>query len=448
MTKKKSVESDPVYFTILPSKAGFTDQLYQFSVFYKLGLSLGYEYLHSKFISERDGAEDIYEFLGFNEHFSLRALTGKDRLYRLMGVNNYVNQKNISGLGKIKRYTKRLRFRVIKKVFFDEFNFVDVGIDDEPLDNENLEAIDYFQGLMQSVVSSKFKMGSKRKNVVRLHLIEGRYFFLKLAPLTCQKIPRFQDGLDLYATYLEHAEKYPVKPTFNEDKIKVEMQIRLGDTALIETPWHSFVPLWSGCPISPLVEYPDKSNKIFGHTMDVSDYFLFLKKFCSNFDFGDLSIAVFSDGYKTAFKELFRMIDDLKLSDEKMHALKEYVPTYEQGKFSIFDEIKNCVRVVGENNEALKELVHSSLIADVIIVGCNQNMISKLLVTYSDSETENPTIIIMLYRDKLPDYQIVLGEKAVIYPVNVNDLESDEGLVDVINEIKRLTVAPLTESTG
>lgn len=437
MNIDQAVEKEPVYFTVLPSNAGFTDQLYQFSVFYKLGLSLGYIYLHSEFISKREGSEDIYEFLGFNENFRLRALTGKNKLYRLMGTNDYASHENIGVFGRIKRYVKNIRFRVIKKLFFDEFDFVDVGLDDEPLEKENLEPVKHFQSTVRSIVSRNLKMDPKRKSVVRFHLVTGRYFFLKLAPLTCQQIPSFQDKLDLRSTYLKRADNYPVKTRFNENKVKLEMHIRLGDTALIETPWHSFVPLWSGRPISPLKEYPDKSNKIFGHTMDVSDYWNFLKKFTSYFGPDDLSIAVFSDGYETAFKDLFRMLDDLNLDNDKIQALKESSLIYDEEKFSAFGDVKNCVHVVGENNEALKNLVHSSLIADVIVVGCNQNMITKLLVTYSDATIENPVIIILLYRDRLPDYQIMLGEKAALYPVDVTNLGSDEGLVRVVNDIKR-----------
>ena len=48
-------------FTIEPTDpaAGFTDQLMQFGAFYKLGLHLGYEYLHTAFISRRSNGSDI-----------------------------------------------------------------------------------------------------------------------------------------------------------------------------------------------------------------------------------------------------------------------------------------------------------------------------------------------------------------------------------------------------
>ncbi len=437
MTTDQAIERDPVYFTILPSKAGFTDQLYQFSVFYKLGLSLGYVYLHSKYVSDREGSEDIYDFLGFNEHFQQHTLTPKDRLYHLMGTNNCQGQEKMGRFGAVKGVLKRAKFWAVRKLFFDEFNFVDVGLDETALHIQNLEPIEHFQNLVRNIASRNFTGDPKRKNVVRFYLVTGRYFFLKLAPLVCQKIPYFQDGLDLRSTYFKHVRNELTNSIFDEDKIKLEMHIRLGDTALMETPWHSFVPLWSGRSLRPLIEYPDKSNKIFAHTMDVTDYWRFLKKFTSYFEPDDVSMAVFSDGYERAFKELFRMLDDLSLDDKQIQALKESSLTYEQEKFSVFDEIRNCVCVVGENNKALKDLVNASLVADVIVMGCNQNMISKLLVAYGNANPDRTSIIIMLYRDKLPDYQIMLGERAVIYPVDIADLDSDDRLVDAVSAIKR-----------
>lgn len=429
-------EGGSVYFTILPSRAGFTDQLYQFSVFYKLGLSLGYKYLHSNYISSRKGSEDIYDFLGFNDHFHHCTLTDKDKLYRLMGTNDQLGRQNIGRFGPLKRFIKKTKFWVIKKLVFDKYNFVDVGLDDEPLKIENLEPIEHFHNMVRNIASKKFSRDPERMNVLRFYLLTGRYFFLRLAPSVCQRIPYFPDGLDLRSTYLQRLSYKSARPIFNKGKIKLQMHIRLGDTALIETPWHSYVPLWSGRPISPLREYSDRSDKVFTHTMDVIDYCRFLKKFTTFFEPDDVSVAVFSDGYERAFNELYRMLDDLDLDDVKIHALKESALTYEQQRFSIFDEIENSVCVVGETNAALKELVIASLVADVIVMGCNQNMISKLLVAYSHAKTDKPLIVIMLYRDRLPDYQIILGERAVIYPVNANSLDSDDNLAEVVTEIR------------
>ena len=305
---------------------------------------------------------------------------------------------------------------------------------------DNTEPVEGLKHLIGELVSRKCKRNSKKKNVVRFYLTSGRAFFGEMAPLINQQIPYFQDHLDLRSTYFKLRETKPLPSRYIDGKLKLLVHIRLGDTALIETPWHSFIPLWSDLCISPLKEYPDKSDELFSQVMDVDDFAYFLKKFNALFATDDLSIAVFSDGHKTAFKELFRQIDDLKLSDDKIHALRESAPTHEEKKFSIFDDVKNCVRLVGETNEDLQELVHSALTADVIVVGCHQRMVPKFMATYYDVSLKNPPIIISLYRGRVPRYQLKIGldeQKAKLYPVDINKLESDDALTDLAQEIKQ-----------
>lgn len=430
-------ETNPVYFTILPSKAGFTDQLYQFSVFYKLGLALGYEYRHSEFVCDREGTQGIYEFLGFNRHFHKQRLTNKDALYRRMVTGNRLKVEYPHRILSIRVFFRKLRYRLIGMLFFREFNFIDIGLDDSPLERDNGDPVEYFRTLVSEMLARHRSSNPRRRNVVRFYLETGRYFFLKLAPCVAQQTPYFPDGLDLRSSYLVGAGHRAIRLPFSGGGIKLEMHVRMGDTALMETPWRTFVPLWSGRPISPLREYPDKNDSIFGHTMDVSDYWAFLQRFLKHFGPDDLSIAVFSDGYKAGFRELFSKVDDLKLDDRKLAALKESASTYDREKFSVFENVPHCVCVVGEIEDGLMQLVDATLVADVIVMGCNQNMISKLLATYGDAAPEKPSIIIMLYRGALPEYRIELGERVVIYPVNVSDLDADTGLVDAVNAIRR-----------
>lgn len=428
---------DPIYFTIMPSNAGFTDQLFQFNTFYKLGRSLGYNYLHSDFTNARHGSEDIYDFLGFNEHFAGKKLTRKTTAYRFMGTNNCLGKEGKSWKNKLKR---KVKFWTAYTLLFREFNFIDIGLGQTvPLD-ESQEPVEGLKTLIRKLVSQKAKSNSKQKNVVRFYLTSGRAFFGAMAPLINQQIPYFPDKLDLRSTYFKLRQTRPVPSRYAEGKIKLLVHIRLGDTALIETPWHSFIPLWSDLCVSPLKEYPDRSDGLFGQVMDVDDFVYFLKKFNASFVSDRLSIAVFSDGHKTAFKELFRQIDDLKLSSDKIRALQESAPTYEQKKFSVFDDVKNCVRLVGETNEDLQELVHSALTADVIVVGSHQRMIPKFLATYYDVSLKHPPVIISLYRGRVPRYQLKIGldeRKAKLYPIDITRLKSDEALTDLVQEIKQ-----------
>lgn len=425
------------YFTIIPSKAGFTDQLFQFSTFYKLGLSLGYIYLHSTFVNEREGSEGIFDFLGFNEYFGQNKLTDSQKVYRLMGVDNRFSTENISLKSKIIR---KIRFWVHYLLFFREFNFIDIGIGDRQPGSAIDGSLDSIKDVISKAVSRRGSSSPKKKNIVRFHLCEhGKYFFGKLAPLINREIPYYQDGLNLRSKFLKFRERKPVKSRFADGNIKLLVHIRLGDTALIETPWHSFIPLWSGRSLLPLKEYPDKHSDIFGKVLDVSDYARFLERFNNFFVPDNFSTVIYSDGYKASFREVFGHIRDLDLDTDSQRALKDAELTYEENRFSVFDNMVNSVRRVGENDADLQELIQASLLADIIIVGCHQRMIPKFLATYYDTSLRNPPIIIVLHKIKLPGYEEVLGldaSKATVYRVNISDSEYDESLRSVVEQIK------------
>lgn len=445
--RNKTTEHKPTYFTILPSKAGFTDQLFQFSTFYKLGLTLEYIYRHSTFVNTREGSEEIFDFLQFNEHFSQTSLTSREKPYRRMGVDNCFVREKTPFAFKIRR---KIRYWFYYNRYFRHFNFIDIGPGDERPDDVKEGNLESFISLVRETVARKYKSGSGWTNVVRFHLSErGRYFFGELAPLINQQIPYYPDKLDLRSSYIKRRQSHPVPSGFIDGKLKLQVHIRLGDTALIETPWHSYIPLWSGWSLLPLKEYPDTSDVVFGQVMDVGEYAQFLHRFQTFFDENELSIAIFSDGYKTAFHELFKHIDDLQLGDERTQALKKTVTTYEEERFSVFDDVPNCTRRVGENNADLQELVHSSLMADVIIVGCHQRMIPKFLATYYDISLQHPPVVIALYKSRLPRYKEVLGldaRKATIFQIDISDPNYTETLRTVVEAIGRRQEAVLRET--
>ncbi len=378
------------------------------------------------------------DFLGFNTHFRDRSLTDRTKTYRSMGVNTCLGQEPMALRSRVKR---KVLFWSIHQLFFRRYNFIDIGLGDTVPGGAIIDDIEDLKALIHTAVSPRRTPDPARKNVVRFHLTErGRCFFGQLAPLINQQIPYYADKLDLRSTYFEQRKLKPVESKFLNDRIKVQIHIRLGDTALIETPWDTFVPLWSGWSLIPLKEYPDKSDKIFGQVMDVADYFRFSNS-SVNTEANELSTVIFSDGFAAAFKELFRLIDDLHLDDNKISLLENMAPNYEKKAFSVFDETKDCEYVVGENNKDLQEVIHSSLLADVIIVGCHQRMIPKFLATYYDSTLKHPPIIIALYKSRLPCYEEVLGldpTKALIYSVDITHPGTvTEALTRAIEEIKR-----------
>src|SRR3989338_8516332 len=96
------------WFTFIHNPAvGFTDNLYQFNSFYKLGCAVGGSYVHNPLRNYRS-ARGIFEFLGFNQSwlYSMNqpefkkkrlsrlvlgdALLAREKIQTFEGLKNYV----------------------------------------------------------------------------------------------------------------------------------------------------------------------------------------------------------------------------------------------------------------------------------------------------------------------------------------------------------------------
>ena len=190
------------------------------------------------------------------------------------------------------------------------------------------------------------------------------------------KIPDFPDQLDLRKVYFSQRKRRPIKSRFIEGKIKLLVHIRLGDIGTVKTPWNTFIPL-----IGPkkMDEIANLNDAECNYILDIKNYYDFIQKFISYFDSELFSIVVSSDGYKAAFKKIKRNIKKFDFDSNQLKALKRIEVTYDQENFSIFKDFKNLVCIVGENDNNLYDLIHSSLMADIIIIGDQQRMLPKLI---------------------------------------------------------------------
>ncbi len=435
-----------VYFSVLPSKAGFTDQLFQFNTFYKFGLSLHYHYLHSPFANTRPGAEKVFEFLGFNAHFADRAVTPMAQRYLAMGTNNRLQPE---GKTWYRRLIRKLRFHWYHWRYFKQDNFIDIGLGNDFNQCTQVQKIDCLKKLVQDIVDRKAAKNPSHRDIVRFFLAGGRSFFREIAPLINQEEPFFPDNLDLRSAYF--ADHCAMRCRFSQDRIKLLVHIRLGDTALIRTPWDSYIPLWSDQCLRPLKEYPDQSANLFKQVTDLEDFHRFLERLDDSLGREHFSGAIFSDGYKTAFKELFGRIDDLGLDAESIQRLKQSAPNYETERFSLFGDFDEFPRFVGETNEDLQELIHAALLADVIVVGSHQRMLPKFLTTYYSLSRALPPIIVALYKGRPARYALKIGlheRKAKVYPINVDNLDADEVLPILLGEVRRRFLPRTTAVTA
>ena len=359
----------------------------QFSVFYRLGLSLSYTYWHIPFHSFRSGplqsttplgrisrnlqtlnarvqkwrSPDIYTFLGFNEHFRLSAPKPQEEL--------------------------------------DE---VEVGISDSVLRQHNIRSVPELQAFIRECVAARPGAADTAALVkFRLSLAPGpdithprrsragRRFF----DMIHEGIPDYPDSLDLRRVYFEARRKRPWASEFPKGKVRTVVHIRQGDTAVLRTPWDTYVPLRGSR--SAFVEHV-RFRDIPGRLMQVSDFRDFVSGLCSHFDKQTFSTLFFSDGFERAFQKLGDQLNRLQLAPNQTRALQKSGRSYDRREFAPLRSIPNSRAIIGENARQLCSLVHAALAADIVIIGPQQRMLPKLLANYCCNE--NMPLIIALDR--------------------------------------------------
>jgi len=389
--KTQNINFKPlIYFTIIVSNDGFTNQLMQFCGFYKLGLSLGYIYVHTPFRTFEPDF-DVYTFLGFDQHFRLNPQQSQ----------------------------------------FQDIKVITIELGDELIKHNKISTFKELQSYIKKHVSGSSK---EEKVLVRFRLKWRRNFFV----LIHSKCPDFQDQLDFHAIYLEARDKQQRKLMFQNDKIKMLVHIRAGDAAVVETPWETFIPVkqWFQHP-NRTKEYRNfKDMEVF--KFKISHYADFLRKLFSYLDSTLFSVLIFSDGYQKAFNKINNKIDTFKFTTKQREFLSgEKWKAYDKKMLTSFKNIKNSRAIIGESEKNLYDFIHSAFISDIIIIGPMQRLIPKFVANFR--KLSDFPIVIVLYEEKKPFYaDIGLGakEKNFIYvDIHAPDFEY---IMRKLNNLKRV----------
>jgi hypothetical protein len=343
-----------IYFTIHTQHQGFTDQLMQFNAFYKLGLALGYRYVFTPFNSRRSlptgtalttiagsgsgagqaldkagsGPDDIYDFLGFNQHF---------------GSGEYCLPGEAARTVEVELSDAILAENAIAS-FDDLKQHVNKCVNDAACDRQPAAVRQTDDLLVVLRLDRRPPPAGKGK----------RQFF----SLIHKEVPDFQDGLDLRALYFDARKADPEPSLFSGDGLRVLLHIRQGDTGVVETPWGTFLPVDSRRP-DFLVEHRSYdaisstfSNNALDSIFDPVDYCNFLRNLLSRLHGTSCSILGFSDGYQRAFNIIRHHADRLAVTPEQWGALMHARDSYDSRKFRVFKEIENCRCIVGETWKA------------------------------------------------------------------------------------------------
>ncbi|MGD1698623.1 tetratricopeptide repeat protein [Dapis sp. BLCC M229] len=392
-----------INFTIIPGYAGFTDQLLQFMMFYKLGLSLGWKYIHTNFSSNRS-SQKVYDFLGFNQYWSANikdaGLSNYSLIYLRFDDRNLSDLKAINSLNELQKYCNNL---------LDKYNFT------------------------KNDIMAIFRLGG---------LSKARS---KILSLVNSEIPDYQDNLNFRKIYFEHSQDtVNVKKVFDPQKIKLLIHIRAGDIAHIKTPWGLIKS------IKRMQDESRKFDKDFNrincfvnqvNSLDVDDYYQFTQEFIYCLGKQNISIGIFSDGYKRAFDFIQKNVQQMKLTTEEILEIFQLSNSYESEQFRRFNNLENCTCIIGENDEKLFDLIRSCMMADIFIIGCEQRMIPKFLANYYDLERQ--ALIFLLYRNR--DLSSIMkthfqdlrldSRKVTMIPVNLDNYQINDLVSIVKNKI-------------
>jgi hypothetical protein len=417
-TENKLFDGKLVYFSIIPTAAGFTDQLMQFSTFYKLGLVLGYKYFHKDFSSARSNflrtslldrvsgriidytPRSIKTFLA---HFGVESAFD---VYDFLGINPYFNSMNLTPKA-------------------NNLKIIDIDLNDDFLIRANMSCVEDVKNSILEYVECQAPIDKTSTPLVRFKVSGKRK---KLFSWINSNIPNSRDLLDLRSIYLNRRAILPWKSQFPEERTKILVHIRQGDIGVIETPWGTYIPADVRRPdwLNEYKNFDDinPSENIFR----VADYFKFLKELSLYFDKDSYSLLSFSDGYERTFEILESNLDKLRIDSEaKIRELKNHRKSHNKRCFEILSKLEHSEYFVGESSKNLRHLIHSALNADVIITSSQQRMLLKLVSLYCD---DIKPLVIVLYRGKRPSNQDISpkDEERFIYTdlnnLNFHDIAS------------------------
>ena len=329
-----------IFFSIKPSpNVGVAHQLGYFNVFYKLGVYLGFEYLHVPFSSGRS-SKTVYKFLGFNRHFN---------------KSGYIFSNTM--IVKVKTLLLSCKYKTI------DLNFNAAAVSRASLNNFE-ELVEYVQTATSCV--------SKRPLLVNFSGKTGDIYRWVHTNIGCSG-----PTVNLRSSYFAARDQNPWPSRYQPDSIKILVHIRQGDTALISTPWQTIID-------TKYMRETESINLAEGKFTSTEDYLGFIKLLIKYINPQNYSIVVCSDGYQRGFRKIYQNKASLGLTASKEKQLKLLEENFESKKFSEFNTLPNCVTVIGESDPNLYDLIHSAMSADLIIFGDQQKMMPRLMESYAD----------------------------------------------------------------
>ncbi len=406
--------NDKMYFYIKINQSGLTDQLMQFCCFHVLGYYMNLSYLHLPLHSHRSETSFFAVLAGkierklINRRIQLCSKPGDHGFVRLERVGVSLLLQCCSSYKRL-FMSDIFDFLGINAAFFkrsskwpEDYEVVEVVLSDEILLRASVED---FDGLIKYVSGLLQKRGRDAPVIADFSLAPGggrRFFRFLLSHLNYDN-KSVETLLNLRDMYRDARQLRPHPDKYEPNKTRLLVHIRQGDTAVLNTPWGTLLPVRAGnnrfmreCYTLDSAVREEYGNDVFRP----GEVYRVVKKLVCD-DLLPWSCLVFSDGYSAAFRKVFTEGKRL-ISKEKRKNLKAYSRKYAENEFGIFRNIPGVKLFVGEDREKLKNLIHSVFLADVIVTTSQQRMIPKLVSFYFNGE--NMPLLIILHKGVEPDW--------------------------------------------
>jgi hypothetical protein len=372
---RRFLKGRTIYFSIRPTRAGFSDQLLRFTAIYRIGKYLGLRYFHIPFQPKPLIIETDQEA----GNSSGKPTKLKDySIYDFIGLNTHFNSTNPG-------------FNA------DEMETITINLEKSELTKNGINNSFQFICFLEEIILQSLEGSLKKVVLVKFNISNEIPALFRIS----SGIPNKTGDIDFKQIYFKNRETNPQKLRFDSDKIRCLMHIRQGDTAVIKTPWNTFIQVWKRKE-NAFNEFDaiHQINDISIITVD--DYYSFYKNLAQVFDPNQLSTLLFSDGFARSFFILFDKTEKLNFTQHQVEQLHQWALTYNHQAFKAFEELLEQNMFIGEDTEKLYDLVHSFLNSDIVIFGTQQRMIPKLYALYF-CKNDGP-LCIVLYRKKMVSY--------------------------------------------
>ncbi len=369
------------YFTlVLNSSVGLTDHLGQIKTVRKLGLSLGYVYIHRRTANRRN--------TGLMMPLTLPWFLAKkvNRVYRWF-VRNHPSIYDHMGLTEhFSREAKAERHPALT-----ECKKVEIVLGDRVLEKQGITSLDGLQRWIKEIVSREPL--SDRPLAVSIRLI----YPLSLLKAVVRSIPDSIDDLNPRAIYSEHRRSAFPKSRFPEQGLKTLMHIRLGDVAPVRTPWKTWI-CWGRQEKNPA--WHEYRNESEFHQLTVADFYDFIQGISTRFDDNAFALQIFSDGFERTFPQILsdnnhpRRGSSLGLLRKQLKALLKQRKRYAR-EFKPLKKVKNSVSTIGETPGKLIKLIDAVATANLLVVAFPSQMMAFRLMDRLYSSAETPPAVLL-----------------------------------------------------